>query len=183
MHIQRLLHLLFALYLFNLDVTLWIFMLSAKDQSSSYFSSEYLNEENKYWFQILPFLKLWFLWGCIWIFLTVELINHLLVRSSWAPSFSPHWIYWFFSLIDTHFLNLSFFFLSSSFVYFISFSLKLWYVVSLTTKCSTHAGFLLTCVFAGSSRLLEDDSESRTVLVTNVNSKKLSSSLNYFESS
>ena len=41
----------------------------------------------------------------------------------------------------------------------------------MVLNAQLHAGFLLTCLFAGSSRLPEEDSE-RTVLVTNVNSKK-----------
>ena len=36
-----------ALYPFNLDLTLLIITLSAEDQSSSYLSSEYFNEESK----------------------------------------------------------------------------------------------------------------------------------------
>jgi len=40
----------------------------------------------------------------------------------------------------------------------------------MVLNAKLHAGFLLTCFFAGSSRLPEEVSE-RTVLVTNVNSK------------
>ena len=40
----------------------------------------------------------------------------------------------------------------------------------MVLNAQLYAGFLLTCLFAGSSRLPEEDSE-RTELVTNVNSK------------
>ena len=114
-------------------------------------------------FKIFTFLKLLFLWRHIWIFLTVQMVNHLLVMSSWdccSPLLNLQILLFNWYSLFEPFLFLSFFFFS----YFFT---KFWYVVSLIswqwrslsvyygTKCSTSCRIfidLFVCRFIETSR-------------------------------